>query len=66
MGRKKQNPRYNILTLRVDDYTLSDLQGRLNGISVSSYVNAALEEKITRDRQASMDTYLKNIGVTEL
>jgi hypothetical protein len=59
MGRKKEQPRYNILTLRVGDYTLVELQKQLNGASVSSYINAALEEKLVRDRQYSLDEYLR-------
>ena len=59
MGKMKENPRYNILTTRVDDWTLAELRERLAGTSISIYLAAALEEKITRDRQIAVDDFLR-------
>lgn len=58
MGKMKEHPRYNVLSLRVSDYELREVTEHIKG-SRQDYLLQALMEKITRDRQASFDDHLK-------
>jgi len=59
MGRKKENSRYNIITVRISDEIQEALHARRNNVSVSEFVATALEEHLIRDRQAQFDDLLR-------
>lgn len=61
MGKMKEHPRYNVLSLRVSDYELREVQEHIKG-SRQDYLLQALMEKITRDRQASFDDHLRSLS----
>lgn len=58
MGKMKENPRYNVLSLRVSDYELRELKEVQRG-SRQDYLLQAVMEKVARDRQASLDSHLR-------
>lgn len=58
MGKMKQHPKYNVLTVRIDD-DLADQARRIianqfNG-NASAFIEAALREKLAADAQHHMD-----------
>lgn len=55
MGRMKPDPRYNVLSCRVSDELRKCVGHALAGRTVQEYLHAALEEKLTRDRQARLE-----------
>lgn len=55
MGRMKQHPRYNVLSVRVSDDTHKCISHALSGRSVQEYVHAAIEEKLINDRQGRIE-----------
>ena len=61
MGKIKQFPRYNVLSVRVDDLLHIEVIKQLGDRSPSDYLRAALEEKLARDRQRAMDEYLGSL-----
>ena len=65
MGKMKESPRYNVLSFRCDDYELREILERVDG-SRQEYILQAVMEKVVRDRQMSMDEYLRSMGVTDL
>jgi hypothetical protein len=68
MGKTKQQPRYNVLSVRLSDYELREISEQISDTNATrqDFILQALLEKTTRDRQASMDNYLRGLGVTEL
>lgn len=63
MGKYKENPRYNVLSLRVSDQIYFDVVSALNGRTVADYLAAAIEEKLIRDRQLALDEHLRANGL---
>lgn len=61
MGKIKQFPRCNVLSVRVDDLLHVEVMKQLGARSPSDYLRAALEEKVTRDQQHAVDDYLRRL-----
>lgn len=59
MGRKKQQPRYNVLSCRVSDAQLAEISKSLNGRKIQHYLIGAITEKLINDRQAEIDEIFK-------
>lgn len=55
MGRMKENPRYNVISLRVSDEELAELNIVIGDGTRQEYLLAALTEKFINDRQARID-----------
>jgi hypothetical protein len=66
MGKKKENPRYNILSIRVSDYELREISEQISGTTRQDFILQAVLEKCSRDRQTSLDHHLRSLGVTDL
>lgn len=49
MARTSTNPRYNILSCRVDDNLRRELDHALGGRSVQDFLHDAIREKIRND-----------------
>lgn len=60
MGRKKQNPRYNVLSCRVSDAQLAAIRQALGGRSIQHYLIGAITEKVINDRQAEIDELFRS------
>jgi len=61
MGKIKQFPRCNVLSVRVDDLLHIEVMKQLGDRSPSDYLRVAIEEKIARDSQRAMDHYLRGL-----
>ncbi|MDA8412995.1 MAG: hypothetical protein M0023_04315 [Desulfobacteraceae bacterium] len=59
MGRKSQNPRYNVLSCRVSDDLRGSINHALGGRSIQEFLHAAVEEKLNSDRQARIDKLIR-------
>ena len=59
MGRKKQNPKYNVLSCRVSNDLRQSISHALGNCSVQEYMHAAVEEKLRNDRQARIDKLVR-------
>ena len=57
MGRIKESPRYNVLSVRVDDVELQDINKCKKG-TIQDFMLEAITEKINRYCQNKMDDYL--------
>lgn len=55
MGRKKPNPKYNVISLRVSADELSMLNTVIGAGTRQKYLHSALIEKIINDRQDQAD-----------
>lgn len=63
MGKKVTDPRYNVVCTRLADWTYFEMLGALAGRSIAEYLAAAVEEKVTRDRQQDLDEHLRAAGL---
>lgn len=59
MGRRKQNPRYNILSCRVSDAQHASITQALDGRKVQQYLIEAITEKLVNDRQAQINNLFR-------
>lgn len=57
-----KNPRYNIITGRIDSTTYAEMQDALKGKSVSRWLADAVAEKIRNDRQNEIDMAIRAKG----
>lgn len=64
MPVRKDNPRYNIVSTRLDDHLRAEVTTWLDGRSLSDYLHAAIEEKVARDRQHEGPVMDKVPGLT--
>ncbi|BCS54534.1 hypothetical protein [Geobacter sp. SVR] len=55
MGAKKPNPRYNVLSCRVNDDTRRCVDHALAGRTVNDFLQEAISEKLIRERQDRLD-----------
>lgn len=60
MGRKKQQPRYNVLSCRVSDAQLAAIRQALGGQTIQHYLIGAITEKVINDRQAEIDELFRS------
>jgi hypothetical protein len=58
MPRMKQHPKYNVVSCRVSDETRAAITR--TGRRVQEFLHAAIEEKLISDRQAQLDTLVRN------
>ena len=58
MGRKSENPRYNVISARVSDLENIEIRKAVGKRSLSQFILTAIEEKLIRDRQARIDAIL--------
>jgi|GEM_PF-2276508 len=63
MGKMKENPKYNILSLRVSDMDLAELEKIRNGRSNARLLEEALLALIDLERQKQLDAYFRTQGV---
>lgn len=59
MGRMKENPRYNIISVRISDAELAELTSISNGRALSQLLLEALNDKIINHRQSRIDAVIK-------
>ena len=59
MGRKKQNPKYNVLSCRVNDDLRQCISHALGQRSIQDFLHTAVEEKLVNDRQARIDKLIR-------
>jgi len=53
MGKWKEKPRYNIVTVRISDEALAAIERMSKGTNRSIVLNRAIEELIQRDEAAA-------------
>lgn len=61
MGKMKQNPKYNVISMRVSDLHKAEIRIAAGGQSVSDFLAAAVREKIANDRQARIDEAVRGL-----
>lgn len=60
MPRMKENPRYNVVSTRVDDATWDMIQAACGQDSVATFLHAAIEEKLIAERQERIDAVTRS------
>ncbi len=61
MGKMIENPRYNIVTVRISDYELAELDIMRKGKKRSQILLEAVQEKIINDRQRRIDAVTRGV-----
>lgn len=59
MGRMKEHPRYNIISVRISDRELAELDIMRGSRKRSIVLGEALNEKILKERQSRMDQLIR-------
>lgn len=59
MGKMKEHPRYNIISVRISDRELAELDIMRGNRKRSAILCDALNEKILNDRQRHMDEFIR-------
>ena len=61
MGKMIENPRYNIVTVRISDYELAELDIMRKGRKRSHILLEAIQEKIIQERQSRIDAVTREV-----
>lgn len=59
MGRMKEHPKYNILSFRVSDADLAEIEDAMIGGSRQDFLRDAALEKARTDKQAMMNMAIR-------
>lgn len=63
MGKTKEHPRYNIVSVRISDRELAELDIMRGSRKRSIVLGEALNEKILKERQSRMDQIIREHGL---
>ena len=61
MGKMIEHPRYNIVTVRISDYELAELDIMRKGRKRSQILLEAIQEKIIQEKQSRIDAVTRGI-----
>lgn len=59
MPKYKENPRYNVLSCRVNNDMKQVIKHAVGRRSVQDFLHSAIEEKLINDRQARIDDIVR-------